>query len=279
MLALANIRKTKMQTVTLVLLFVISSMLMNIGLMVSLNFGSFYNKTADELNTNDAYFIIPETIYNEEIENFIISHEETVSFAKNTGVITNPKLFNNDSRWIIFFDKNETRSVSEWKFVSETLPETVKSIYLPYQFKASYGYELGETIIINFDGKTLNFIISGFTEDILFSSYDMAVLSFYLPSEGYAELTETLSNYRATVVFTDVRNSYKSIESGLTELTGASLMGAGDTRNMIITISYNAVRHNRCFWQYYWYYARIPFAAVDWRRICVANGFALESRL
>jgi putative ABC transport system permease protein len=187
LLARANIRKTKAQTFTLVLLFIIASMLMNIGLMISLNFGTFYKNTAEELNTTDAYYIIPELIYNEEVENFIKSHEETELFAKNSGIITTAKMewLDNDMRVVLFFDKNESRPVSEWKLVSETLPETKDSVYLPYQLKANGKYELGDTITLDFNENTHDFIIAGFTEDLYFSTYDMVVIGFYLPSERF----------------------------------------------------------------------------------------------
>ena len=49
MLALANIRKTKSASITLVVMFIIASSLMNIGLLVVINYGNFFNTLKDEL--------------------------------------------------------------------------------------------------------------------------------------------------------------------------------------------------------------------------------------
>jgi putative ABC transport system permease protein len=47
--AFANIRKTKSSSTTLVIMFVLAALLLNAGLLVVINYGSFFNKLTDEL--------------------------------------------------------------------------------------------------------------------------------------------------------------------------------------------------------------------------------------
>ncbi len=59
MLSFANIRKAKGHAVSLFLLFLIASLLLNAGLLVLLNFGSYFQKMTNELNTSDIYLTLP----------------------------------------------------------------------------------------------------------------------------------------------------------------------------------------------------------------------------
>ena len=86
LLALANIRKTKGQTVILTLLFFISSMMLNIGLIVLLGFGSYFERTIEELNTSDVYILIPKARYTEDVEQFFTEHDDIESFQVNNAI-------------------------------------------------------------------------------------------------------------------------------------------------------------------------------------------------
>jgi hypothetical protein len=128
----------KMQTAILAVLFLISSMLLNIGLIVSLNFGQFFDKTADELNTSDAYIFIPEAMYTDEVEQYFRNHDEVSSFAKYSGIFTtvtyewNGKVMD---KYTIFCNIDEPRTLSQWKLVGDTLGDTPDAIYIPYSAK------------------------------------------------------------------------------------------------------------------------------------------------
>lgn len=224
MLGFANIRKTKAHTVTLALLFIIASMLLNIGLMVFLNFGSFFDKTVEELNTSDAFYLIPQSMFTEEVEYYIDTHDEITDIEKSEGIFIYGKMpWGDEERGmaIIFRDMNIKSDMTKWKYISEKQDAGKNSVYLPYAFKVSGGYNLGDTLNVKLADKSYSFTVAGFTEDVMFSSTDMGFLSMYLPSERYAELYDDLSEYREKIISANIKKNYKTVESGLINLTGA----------------------------------------------------------
>ena len=63
MQALANIKKTKSVSATLICMFIIAAFLLNTGLLVIINYGSFFGEIKEELAATDAYYFLPETLY------------------------------------------------------------------------------------------------------------------------------------------------------------------------------------------------------------------------
>ena len=66
MQARANIRKTKSVSVTLFIMFLIAGLLLNAGLLVSINYGGFFGSLKEELKPADVYYAVPDTIYKDE---------------------------------------------------------------------------------------------------------------------------------------------------------------------------------------------------------------------
>lgn len=249
MLGSANIRKTKAHTVSLALLFIIASMLLNIGLMVFLNFGSFFDKTVEELNTSDAYYLIPEAIYTDEVERYLDSHDEITAIEKTDGVLIVTNLpWNNDERGLnlMFRDMDVQNGMTKWKYISEKQDAGLDSVYLPYIFKVDGGYSLGDTLTLELLGKSYSFTIAGFTEDMFYSSLDMGILSMYIPGERYTEIYNEFAQCREKIIFANIRQNYKAVESGLVSLTGgdSSLM-VGDMNAMVFGFDAEMVKMSR----------------------------------
>ena len=68
MQAAANIKKTKSTSITLGILFLVAAILINTGLLVTINYGDFFSNTKKELNTSDAYFSVPDSLYNDNVK-------------------------------------------------------------------------------------------------------------------------------------------------------------------------------------------------------------------
>jgi len=74
-LCFSNIKKAKSNSISLLVMFIISSLLFNAGMLVLINFGSFFDKNVLELNTSDTYYLISNNLYTEEVEDYIVNHE------------------------------------------------------------------------------------------------------------------------------------------------------------------------------------------------------------
>lgn len=97
MLSFANIRKTKGHTVSLFIMFLITSLLLSAGLLISLNFGSFFEKLTEELNTSDVYYLIQDFLYSDEIEKYIDNHENTLETQSEKCVLVSAEIPYNGS--------------------------------------------------------------------------------------------------------------------------------------------------------------------------------------
>ena len=230
MLAFANIRKTKGHTVSLFIMFLMAALLLNAGLLVYVNFGSFFEKSIQELNTSNLYYIMPSNLYNNEVGNYITNHDNVLEMQKEESLwATVVTKYKDETREFIFLlnDADKTRTMSKWKFVGEHLPPDTMSIYVPYIYQLDGGYKLNDKIDLTFKDTKMTFTIKGFTEDIFFSSAETVLMGSYLPHDTYELVSSELSdNYNATVIFTNLKTMNKDVETGIRELTKAPMMSA-----------------------------------------------------
>lgn len=259
--AIANIRKTKSASATLVIMFVIASLLLNAGLLVVINYGSFFNNLKDELKPSNVYFALPDKIYTNEVKTYIDKNEHVKETQTNEGLVLEADILSKGEEKsfpIMFSSMDEKREISKWKFIGEHLPAEDMSVYVPDIFKAVSGYQLNDKIELKYtdeetkEVKALTFTVKGYTEDIYFSSTDTGYISFYLPEDTYQKVKGILNKpeYLMHVVYAnldDVKNA-SAIESGIREilnLNTASLMAA-DPSTMLVTIDLELIQLSRC---------------------------------
>lgn len=222
MLSFANIRKTKGHTVSILLMFVIAAMLLNLGLLVFLNFGSYFGNTAVELNASDVFYLMPEGLYSERVDEYIENNDNIKMVQKENSMWLSGTIpYNNDTRECVFlfsrFDEN--RELSKWKFVGEHLAPDTMSLYVPYVLSVDGGYRLNDKLQLTIDDKIITFSIKGFTEDIFFSSLDTAVMGSYLPHDTYERVQEILGDkYNAALVYANLENNSQAVEKGIKEI-------------------------------------------------------------
>lgn len=226
-LSFANIRKTKSHTVSLILIFLISALLLNLGLLIFLNFGNFFKNTTDELNASDLYYTMPKMLYSEEVESYLRNNDNVLETQKMESLWMDGKTtWDGRDRSLTFLlnDAGKERSLSKWKFVGEHLPAGEMSIYLPYIFEQSGGYRLNDPFQIKVKDKTLTFTIKGFTEDVYFSSTDTGIMGAYLPRETYEKVLSEFNDpqYQAVVIFANLKEINKEVETGIREIITAN---------------------------------------------------------
>ncbi|WNS40724.1 ABC transporter permease [Paenibacillus sp. MMS20-IR301] len=221
MLSWANIRKTRGHTVSLFLMFLIASLLLNAGLLVMFNFGSFFEKNIRELNTSDVYYIMQSQYYTSEIEDYLRADTNVVSMQKEDVIwsnVTIPYKGEQTEITVILSDGDQERDSSKWKFVGEHLPPESMSVYLPYVLSLDGGYKLNDLFELTVKDTRFTFKVKGFTEDVLFSSLDTGSLGLYLPHETYGQVTQKLgAEGKAVLVHAGLAEVNKQVEAGIRE--------------------------------------------------------------
>ncbi len=224
MLAYANIRKTKGHTISLFLMFGIAALLLNVGLLISFNFGNYFDKITKDMNTSDIYYIMPETDFTEEVEQYMTNHENMKQMETVDPMWAQAEIeYNGGTKKnvFIFCNADATRSMTRWKFVGKHLPADDMSIYLPYLFQLVGGYELNDTIHMKLKDTELSFTIKGFTEDVFYSSPETVLMGVYLPQDTYEKVDKQLGeSYHAALVLARLYEVNKDIETGIRDITG-----------------------------------------------------------
>jgi putative ABC transport system permease protein len=244
LLANANIRKAKGQTAILAALFLISSMMLNIGLTVMLSFGSFFDRTAEELNASDTYFAIPEAFYSDEMDRYFQS--ESTEFQKNSGIVAGvsyewkSEMLNND--YITISNKDEARELSQWKLVGNSIPETPDAIYLPYTYNVVGGYNLGDPFIITKNGQTFAFTVAGYIENVFFDNMGLPE-TFFVPDARFQALAETFPENRKVLVYANGIEYVTKAEAALKDMSPPSIYG--DDASFLFSTDYSTVKTNR----------------------------------
>ena len=213
----ASIRKTKSATLTLLIMFFISGLLLNSGLLVFINYGNHFNKLTEELETSNVYFSMVEDLYIDEVKNVFINDSNIKEMEEQDGLVLFSEISfkNKDQEFrALFLNANKNRSISKWRFVGKHLPEEDMSIYIPDIFKAVSGYQLEDEFKINYidintdEEKSLIFKIKGYIEDIYFSSIDLMYLGLYVPDNTYDLIKETLDSniIKTKIIFANVED-------------------------------------------------------------------------
>jgi putative ABC transport system permease protein len=249
-------------------MFLIAALLLNSGLLVFVNFGSFFEKTAKELNTSNIYYIMPSHLYNNKVEDYINNNDNVLNTQKEEILWAHAKInYKNNIREQIFLLKNadNTGSMSKWKFVGEHLPADVMSIYVPYIYQLDGGYKLDDKFEMSFKDKKITFTIKGFTEDVLFSSTDIGIMGVYLPKDSYEKASSELSpTYKATVIFANLKNNNKDVETGIKEITKANtlLSISTDLTNRLLSFDLSITKLSRVMMSSIMSIMVVAFAAI-----------------
>ncbi|MDF2557676.1 MAG: hypothetical protein K0R71_1504 [Bacillales bacterium] len=225
-------------------MFIIASFLLNAGLLVVINYGGFFNTLKKELSPADVYYMLPDTLYTDEVKSYLHRNEHIQKIQTNEMMLLDSKISSKGkmkSFNILFNNMDEQRELSKWKFVGDHLPAEEMSVYVPDIFKAVSGYQLNDKIKLKYTDKktatekTLSFTVKGYTEDIFFSSHDTGFMGFYLTSDTYQKVADIINNPNNNmhVVFTNL------------DLNSASLL-AGDVSSMFVVIDLELVEMARC---------------------------------
>ena len=197
-LAMANIRKSKSASVSLFIFILIAALLLNIGLMGIAQINPFFDHKADELNDPHVVFVTEQAsydpIYGEYIANYpgVIKTEteeiinmDTAKFNFGNGELSNSA---------IIYNADDYRMIGPFNLIEKLNTTSADDIFVPYSFKTSGDYELGDHFTIQYQGKEYKYQIAGFFETTMLATNNIGVMKFMLPETSYGALVDELDN-------------------------------------------------------------------------------------
>ncbi|MDE6408433.1 MAG: FtsX-like permease family protein [Anaeroplasmataceae bacterium] len=195
LIACSNMRKAKGQTVAIIVLILLAAMLLNLWLMLSMDYKANFDRYHDKLNAEhvtvtvddndgEVYDFLSQKIENDSrVSQYRLDRclHMTASFAYNDGEL---------SSWFIFMEKDValSRSIGKAEIVEE---ENFKSgIYLPMIYKTN-NIEVGKLLSVSIGSYTVEYTVCGFFNSVMAGSHNCGLTELILTEDKYDEL-ETL---------------------------------------------------------------------------------------
>ena len=213
LIARSNMRKAKGQTVAIAVLILLAAMLLNLWLMLSMDYKANFLRYHDKLNAEHVTLAVDDadgTVYG-----FL-----TETLAKDTAVKeyrldkcmhmvgTFPYNGGQMNGQFIFMDKQTaiSRTIGKAEIVEEG--NLTSGVYLPMLYKSD-DYSIGKTIELTIGSHPVTYTVCGFFNSVMMGSHNCALTQIILTADKYAELEEL--NYAFQTTLCSVRLNEKSI--------------------------------------------------------------------
>ena len=197
---LSKIKKNVYGSFVFVFLIAVSSFLIGISFSIEDSFSALFETVYEETNSADYSAIFPREYLESkkgDIESFIQKSEintayeieDTLIFLQTAISVENKEEL--QGSWIIRnFDRENILSTVNLVEKIEIHPDN--AIFVPYLCKTLFGFQLGDKLSIKYLGGDKNFVITGFTEDILYGH--RGLMAFDVPVKTFSELEKSLGN-------------------------------------------------------------------------------------
>ncbi len=221
LLARSNIRKAKGQTAAIIVLVLLSSLMMNLWLMLGTDYKKNFDRTYDRLN--DGHVTI--AVYHADDE--LISFTEDM--LKKRSDVTE-YCVTETMGWVGFFEYNGGEINSNFIFLDKetALSRNVgkfeitedgggSGLYLPMLY--GNDYSIGDEIELSVGSETLRYTVCGFFNSASVGSHNCSVCAMILTKDKYDELSRLGTIPSETFISVRIDDKTKS-EAVETELKG-----------------------------------------------------------
>ncbi len=244
MLARSNIRKAKGQTVAIIVLVLIASIMMNLWLMLATDYKKNLDRTLDRLN--DGHVTISSYQRGEEFKDFVTKTLENRSDVTEycvTDVLGWVGTFEYGSGKInsnfIFLEKETSlaRNVGRVEIVEDS--EYTSGIYIPMLYGTGGGYSVGDEIEINLGSETLKYTVCGFLNSVTAGSHNCSMCAMLLTEDKYKELSDLGTIPSMTLVSARITNKFNSetVEAELNDMIAGDFPGINAVSNSYMLVS------------------------------------------
>lgn len=197
-LALANIKKSKSATFSLLIFISVAALLLNIGLMVITQINPFFDQKAEQLKDPHVVIMMDDASYHSDHRKFLTNYSGVAETETEEAIIMNMAKFNfGDSELTssaVIFNADHPRNIGALQLVEKLDTPSDKDIFVPYIFKTNGGYDLGEDFTISYQNEAYTFRIAGFFETTMMGTTSVGVMKFMLPGLPYQAFVKQLDD-------------------------------------------------------------------------------------
>ncbi len=247
LIARSNIRKAKGQTIAIIVLILLAAMMLNLWLMISMDYKANFDRYHDKLNAEHLTLAVGSNsaktceFLSKTLENDSRTAEYRLdSCLSMTG--TFPYNGGQMNGWFIFLQKDValSRSIGKVEIVEEG--NLTSGVYLPMLYK-SEDIQVGKPIAIGVGSHTVEYTVCGFFNSVMMGSHNCTLTDIILTEDKYNELAQL--GYAPQATLCSVRMHDKSdcllFESDLK----VAVSSANLDNNYILSNCYDIVAQSR----------------------------------
>ncbi len=192
LIALSNIRKAKSQTASIIVLIVIAASMLNLWLMLSMDYKSNFERYHDELNAEHVTLAVDGN--SDKMQKFLSQtlkdDNRTAQYRlDNCMHMTGSFPYNGGKAncWLTFLNKQDalTRTIGKAEIVEES--NLTSGVYLPMLYKTD-NITVGKPIDISIGSHKVTYTVCGFFNSIMMGSHNCIITELILTEDKYAEL-------------------------------------------------------------------------------------------
>lgn len=209
----SNMRKAKGQTVAIVVLILLAAILLNLWLMLSMDYKANFSRYHDKLNAEHVTLVAEDadgTVY-DFLSQTLGSDAKVKEYRLDKSMYTSGSFLHNGgeiSGNFVFMDKQTaiTRVIGKSEIVEDS--NLTSGIYLPMLYKSN-DYSIGKTIEISIGSHSVTYTICGFFNNLMLGSHDCSLTQILLTGDKYAEFVSL--HYAPQATLCSVRLNDKSL--------------------------------------------------------------------
>ncbi len=252
LIACSNIRKSKGQTVAIVVLILLGAMMLNLWLMLSMDYQANFDRYHDKLNAEHVTLAVGSD--SDKTRKFLAETLEndsrTAEYRLDSCLSMTGTFPYNDGKmngWFVFLKKDValTRSVGRAEIVEEG--GITSGVYMPMLYKTE-DIDIGKTVKLTVGSHTVEYTVCGFFNSVMMGSHNCVFTEIILTDDKYDELADLGYAPRSTLC--SVRMHDKSdclrFESDLkTAISSANSANNVDTLDIMLSNCYDIVVQSR----------------------------------
>ena len=227
LLARANIRKAKGQTTAIIVIVLLSSLMMNLWLMLSMDYRKNFDRCHDRLN--DGHVNIAAYVTDDDFKNFIsdaLKERSDVTDYTVSDAFCEPFSFEYNggelSQLGVLLNKEDALSRNVGKFEITEDSDIKSGIYLPMLYSTGDNYAVGDTIKITFLGEEFEYTVCGFFNSAMIGSHNCNMMSLLLTEDKFEEFSKETAALKSVYVSARI-NDVSKCEDISSELKDAIL--------------------------------------------------------
>ncbi len=203
LIARANIRKAKGQTVAIVGLILLAALMLNLWLMLAMDYRANFDRYHDKLNAEHVTLSVDgdtdevREVLSKTLENDSRTAEYRLDSCLNM-TCTFPYNDGQMNCWFIFLQKDAalSRSIGKAEIVEEG--GGASGVYLPMLYK-SEDIQIGKPVEITIGSHAVEYTVCGFFNSVMMGSHNCALTELILTEDKYDELAELGYARKATL--------------------------------------------------------------------------------